>query len=1150
MASDLILPVDSKRVGMNPSLDHSDNVDEETNRIRLALDTVYATAIPTTTTTQGSTVFGDNNNNNNTFQQQRQLANQYLTSFQSTAIAWVVCDRLLWESTTTTSTTSPTTTTTTTTTGFVTAEYSMKKEQRQFFAAQTLHTKCRSDRDVAQLLQHHHQGGEPNNYPSPSSSTTTVLASLRDSLLQHLNRSIGEATNTALTMRLAMSISALAVQMGWTTILKDLLLSGSNTTTTTTHTNNPLGILILLQALPEECASPRLILIQEDFRYAMRDHFIDTSPQVFAFLLHHLSLHTTNIQNNSNQAMSFRTLRRVLEAWHSWIRYVPVRPHVIAESPLLPATVELILVASTSSSSSTTTTPWMEFVEQATDVIVEILRMYPTRGPPDNFVLIHKMMSLVFGLPLPQILTAAAQKHQRDELDHEDDLDSKDGDLVRDYCRIITEMGESYLSWILGTTHQSADQDAAFHLIDWILLCSSLIADREVAAITLSFWYRMVMELEETEPLEWRQDLIDQYSSRLLQLISVCANNLMKFPHDISEIAIDQVEEINRHRFHVSETVEDCCRLLGGQVVLHQIEQLLQEQIAGKTDSYYQHRQEQWQGLESCLACLVAIHKFVSEDENRLLPFVFGLLIPELAQQQQQQSALPKPLRFTVSRVVGKFARWLAVRAASNPDWITCVLSFLAQGLAIPECAPAVAVSIKELCAESNPQSFALAQSVLELYEQVMVAAAVVAENSERQQQHPPPSVPLLELRDELELLEGVCLALSKHIVLDTSGSSNGTVFLQRLVQPLGTRLEANSRSPTATPRTILPDIQRVAVVVQHLKVFMELGPASSSQHPIVELMWSLWPILETLIIRFPHDVNTAEHICRLHKHALRSCGPVAYLPLLERLQTHLVESYRRSHQSPFLYAASICVSEYGTKNQNSSLTTVLGNKNDLLFRTVEAMCEISFSFLRNWDDFNNHPDVVEELFYLMERMVNHCPDTLGTNPQMLQSLVRAAVLGMALDHHGANKGTVKFLDGLASHTLDLVQTPPPAPDRNGNQKQQQQQQQNHRAVMEQVLGQEGGAMTENLIRALVGDLPAYSPKQIPELLWKLHRLSGPVLFTQWLSMGSTFSELPDNVKNEFLASMAVTGMTREDFFVAVRSFQNHFRFRRPPRSD
>ena len=1114
---------------------HSDDVEEELGRIRLALDAVYGSQHPSHPSANAAS-------SDPVWYQQRQLANGYLTSFQNTAIAWVVCDRLLWED----SQQQP-----------QTPENSMKQQQRHFFAAQTLLTKCRADHDVQQLLQQESSQPQPSTARDgtalPATASSQVLLSLRDSLLQHLNRAISTkaGVNTALATRLAMAISALAVQMGWFTIIPDLLSMSSE------DPSHHQTILFLLRALPEECASDRLLLLDDNHRFVMRDHYIHTSPTVFAFFLHHLSSSATS--SSTDPLFNAPNTHRVLQAWYAWIRYVPIRPHVIAESPLLPATVQILIASATS-------VPSLDILEQAADVVVEILRMYPSHGPPDNQCLVQQMLTLLSKLPLPQVLADSKQ---------EDDITSDRNHIVRDYCRIVTEMGESYLHWILWAlgvatpgggggaspsfpsstpTPTPHEKEAAFHLVDWILLCSSSVSDIDITGMTLHFWYGLVLELEQTEPYEWRQELVDALSTRLLQFVNVAALNLIKFPSDIGEMAEDQVEDINRHRYYVSETVEDCCRLLGGQTVLLRIAELLQEQVlrgkvVNQTIDYHRLLHQEWQTLESCLSCLVAIHMFVPEDDQQFLPFVFEQLVPGLAsaaappnETASSSSAavpMPPPLRFTVCKVIGKFARWLATRSRSNPNLMPPLLPFLAQGLSVTECAPAAAVAIKELCSESHPHSFAIGQPVLELYEQV--AAASSSSDVGTTLGRPPLC---LNLRDELPLLEGVCLALSKHIQMDPASCQNGSAFLQRLVQPIGTRLANNLSSSSSTPRTVLPDIQRLAVVVQYLKVLMDMSLGGA--HPVVELMQSLWSFLETLIVRFPNDNNTAEQVCRLHKHALRSCGVAAYRPMLTPLMRYLVEGYDRCHQSPFLYAASVCVSEYGGSNlpappaSSASGTTTLTTQQEL-YGMVEAMSNTTFRFMRNLDDFNNHPDVVEELFYLMERMMLHCSNTLLTAnpPTMLQSLVQVAVLCMNLDHHGAHKGTMTFLDCLLSSKVLVVES---------NNAEMQQK----RSTLEQVLGQEGGGMLHNLVRALVGDLPSYSPK-IPELLWKFKRVFGKSgMLTQWVSAalspdaatsasGSTnvLLLLSDQLKHEFMGAVVSTDLPKEDFLLALRAFQN-----------
>lgn len=533
---------------------------------------------------------------------QRQLADRYLTSFQTMAVAWLVCDLMLQDDSAT-----------------------LENQQRRFFAAQTLHTKCR--RDIHDLS-------------APS------LSALRESLLNHLRRACTQSF-TALTTRLALGLSSLAVQMQWTTIVDDLIQEKDI-------------VLPILKVLPEETASNRLLLAEEEYRFRMRDHLVESAPLVLQ------RLHQIQTHEPSQRQVTFEVL-------HTWIRYVPVRPSALLESPLIGLSVQAL---------------WStEFLEPAADVVVEVLRMYPSHHH-GNEALVHQLIPLLSQLPLEQALRQ----------DNED--------VLRAYCRVVTEMGESYLSWILSKGSSSSTSQ----LVQWVLDCSR-IPDTEIAIITLNFWYRLVMYLELIEPYDLRQELIDTYTPHLLGLIDTCVQSLMRYPTE--EVTEDRLDDIKRQRFYVSETIDDCCRLLGGQVVIQRLLGLLRQSISSGA----------WQESESCLACVSAVHRYVPGDENELLPACFQLI-----------SQLPGhivPLRVTACKTIGKFAAWLA----SHSQYLHPLLPYLSQSLLTTQIAPAASVAIKELC-ECSSQSFSIAEPVLQLY----------FEFTDR-----------LELAADLQILEGVC---------------------------------------------------------------------------------------------------------------------------------------------------------------------------------------------------------------------------------------------------------------------------------------------------------------------------------------------------------------------------------------------------------
>jgi transportin-3 len=596
------------------------------------------------------------------------------------------------------------------------------------------------------------------------------------------------------------------------------------------------------------------------------------------------------------------------------------------------------------------------------------------------------------------------------------------------------------------------------------------VADLEISSITLNFWYRMVADLEGIDPFDWRQELVEIYTPQLLRLMDVCVRNLMRYPSDIDDMAEDRVEDFNRHRFYVAETVEDCCRLLGGQVVLERLGTLLRQEVQTATGL----QQSEWQGIESSLTCICAIHRFVPSDESEHLPYCFSL-IPQLP------SGI-RPLQVTVSQVIGKFAAWLAVHSTL----LHPLMPYLAQGLSDPHCAPAAAVAIKELCECSN-QSFAMAEPVLQLYTVICSQSGV-----------------RLQLAEELQVLEGACRAISRQIQ-DTR--CDGAAFIGQLTGPIAARLSTAIAEANASPPRLIPDIERLTVAIQYI-VTPVIPP---NAHPMVEVLKSCWHFFDDANARFPGDNMLAEKICRLHKHALRGCGAHAYAPLFDALVQHIVSSFERSRQSPFLYAASIVITEYG---QDALYT-------QRIYGMVVSLSTTVFLFLRNLEDLTNHPDVAEEFFYMMGRMMNNCPDPIVLSA-LLQSLVQCAVVGMQLDHQGANKGTLRFLEDLISYGLSLREVVKP----------------NCQEALERVLSQEGQPIVANLAHAITGDHPAYNDRLISEILWKFNLLC-PNMLAQWL--GAAFhgvDRLPEPAKVAFLGALG-TGLARDEFSLAVRAFQS-----------
>ncbi|GMI19081.1 hypothetical protein TeGR_g7551, partial [Tetraparma gracilis] len=315
---------------------------------------------------------------------------------------------------------------------------------RAFFAAMTLHSKIRDDM-----------------YQLPAAS----LPSLRASLLQHAGRyaSAGGAEARPTVTRLLLATSALAVQMQWDGLVEDAL---SGDPGRPGGGLEPLGKLELFKLAPEEANSPRLYLQNEQDRFVFNQNLSQAAPQVLDFILHSAT------SSPSDQALQ----EQCLSCLQMWIRYIPIPSSVWVSHPII---FEHVF---------TRALPSPALFEAATDVLVEILRSYESEHRA-NAALVQKMIPAVMSLD-PAFRAALA---------------AEDEDSVRAYCRIFTEMAESYMSLLMD-----AQDLGQVELVRLVLRCAA-VPEQDAACITMNFWYRFVDSLETLEPYEFRQMKIDYF---------------------------------------------------------------------------------------------------------------------------------------------------------------------------------------------------------------------------------------------------------------------------------------------------------------------------------------------------------------------------------------------------------------------------------------------------------------------------------------------------------------------------------------------------------------------------------------------------------------------------------------------------------------
>jgi transportin-3 len=404
----------SLEVRGHPVPQHVDNVHEELKRIQFALSAVFSPSA------ELSTISMTTDNTPIAMLRNREVADRYLTSFQHLPIAWMVCDQMLQD-----------------VPENATAAASQSAMSRHFFAAQTLHTKCRED--VHQL---------------PMSS----LPSLRESLVDHFLRFSASSPPSprALVTRLGLALSALAVQMCWTSVVTDMLDRFRRLGRSLSHQHQQEqkfyytnAMLDLFHLLPEEACSDRLFLIndqlQNDYRAALHHSVTDVLELLVSVL-------RQTEQNPS--AFFFQHVEKVFLCLQTWLRYTHIPPQVMDNYFSL---IHAAFHALTRE----------ELLEVAIDTIVELLRAYPTSPNPNGTAL------LICRRVVPHVLSLKNQPEYFAKA-----MEEEDHDRLRGYCRIVTELSESCMSWILSAEYdQQEDKQQTLlkdQVVDLALLCSAI----------------------------------------------------------------------------------------------------------------------------------------------------------------------------------------------------------------------------------------------------------------------------------------------------------------------------------------------------------------------------------------------------------------------------------------------------------------------------------------------------------------------------------------------------------------------------------------------------------------------------------------------------------------------------------------------------
>uniref|UniRef100_A0A8C3PN08 Transportin 3 n=1 Tax=Calidris pygmaea TaxID=425635 RepID=A0A8C3PN08_9CHAR len=448
---------------------------------------------------------------------------------------------------------------------------------------------------------------------------TDSHASLRDSLLSHIQNL--KDLSPVIVTQLALAIADLALQMAsWKGCVQTLVEKYSNDVTSLPF------LLEILTVLPEEVHS-RSLRIGANRRTEIIEDLAYYSSTVISLLM-------TCVEKAGNDE---KMLIKIFRCLGSWFNLGVLDSTFMANSKLLSLLFEVLQQDKTSSN----------LHEAASDCVCSAL--YAIENVETNLPLALQLFQGVLTLESAYHMAVARE----------------DLDKVLNYCRVFTELCETFLDKIVCTPGQGLGD---LRTLELLLICAGH-PQYEVVEISFNFWYRLGEHLYKTDDAVIHS-IFKAYIQRLLHALA--RHCQLDSDH---EGVPEETDDFGEFRMRVSDLVKDLIFLVGSVECFAQLYATLKD------------GNPPWEVTEAVLFIMASIAKSVDQENN-----------PTLVEVLEGVVRLPETVhtavRYTSIELVGEMSEVVD----RNPQFLDPVLGYLMKGLCDRRLASAAAKAIHNIC--------------------------------------------------------------------------------------------------------------------------------------------------------------------------------------------------------------------------------------------------------------------------------------------------------------------------------------------------------------------------------------------------------------------------------------------------------------------
>ena len=479
---------------------------------------------------------------------------------------------------------------------------------------------------------------------------------LKESILNHASK-VTNATPAAIAKQLCLALADLALQMpNWKNVAKDMIEKfGANQQLW-------LFLLELLTVLPEEVDS-RALKLGDNRRKELTTEFVESSPLMLQFL-------TTILDSGVDESLQ----GKVLNCLASWISISAVQQESLANSRVMLLPFQALASAECSTTFHEAACDCVcaalfycsEEIEQALDLdddsdgsdSISPNNIRSDKGKM-NEILQQTGTRLAEGL-CQGVMSLLDAYHLS--------IATEDLDKTTNFCRIFTEMAESFLDLIVYLpTHVLG----TFNSLELLITCVGH-HQYEIAEMTFNFWYRL-SDILYKENQTTLNDVFKPYVQRLI--IAVCRH--CQFDPDHEGIP-KKHDDFADFRDRASELIKDIAFIVGSSPVFRQMYECL---TANQTEG------GPWSNSEAALFIMSSVARNILPDDPSVVEEVLTkvLIMPEDSHLM---------LRYTSIILIGELCEWIN----KHPMVLDPLLQFLLVGLQKKELSTPAARALQKIC--------------------------------------------------------------------------------------------------------------------------------------------------------------------------------------------------------------------------------------------------------------------------------------------------------------------------------------------------------------------------------------------------------------------------------------------------------------------